>query len=376
MRRFLTLSAALLASGIAVLTATPSLSRDTDGKRDHRTRDTVWVTNRDLGTLMVFDALTGDAVTPVPITIGTGIGMGTHDLVVSRRAGRAFLMNETVNSVTVLSASTGELEDTLPLGPRPHHTKLSADEKTVYVGLFGTNRIAAINAKSLNVREFASSEEPAEGAPRPLAHAPRPSPDGRSVFVPHEMGNLVTMLSARSGRIRRSVSPGDTPAGQPTEVLSTRDGETLYVAMRNEGKIKTIDVESFEVTGERLVGAQPESLILVNDERTLVISMRGSPAQLAVVDTETLTLKGTIPIGGPGTFGDLAVGSPNGRYVYATFDTGMTGFGGVAKVDLHRGTVTTWPYPTVGRVHGIAYSRVPFKEARSHLTTARTSGSE
>ena len=353
MRRFVTIVTTLLVSGMAVFADKPvarSASHDGRGGHPRPDRDTVWVTNRDQGTLTVFDADTGEVETPIPITVGAG----AHDLVVSRRAGKAFVINETDNTVSVLSASRPELLlDTIPLGPRPHHTKLSHDGKTVYVGLFGTNRIAAIDARSHRVREFASSAEPG-----PLAHAPRPSPDDRFVFVPHEMGNLVTMLSAHSGRIRRSVSPGDTSLGQPSEVLSTRDGETLYVSMRNEGKVKTIDVDGFTVTGSVSVGTgtQPESLILTHDERTLVVSLRGMPARLAFVHTGSLRLKGTIDIGGPGTSGDLAVGSPDGRYVYATFDAGMTGQGGVAKVDLYRGTVETWLYPSLGRPHGIYYS--------------------
>jgi hypothetical protein len=93
-------------------------------------------------------------------------------------------------------------------------------------------------------------------------------------------------------------------------------------------------------------------------ERTLVVSLRGTPATLAFVDTVNLTLLGTVQIGGPGTFGDLAVITSNGRHVYATFDAGVGGTGGVAVVDVHRReVVATWAYPGTGRPHGIWYSR-------------------
>jgi DNA-binding beta-propeller fold protein YncE len=362
MRKSLTLVTLMVASCLTFVAARPS-GTTRDDKRPGSKHDTIWVTNRDQGTLMVFDAETGEARTPVPVQIGTGLGMGTHDLVVSRRTRKAFLINETVNTVTVLSASTLEELDTIPLGPRPHHTKLSPDGKTVYVGLFNTNRIAAIDARSHEVREFASSEEPGPGEIRPLAHAPRPSPDGRFVFVPHEVGNLVTMLRPRRDRIIRSVAPGDTTGGQPSEVLSTKDGETLYVSMRDEGKIKAIDVDTFVLTGEVFIGAgtQPESLILTPDEDTLIVSLRAGPAQLAIVDTKTLTVKGTVQIPRTGAVGDLAVGSPDGRYVYATFDAGIGGQGGVAKVDLYKGTLETWLYPGTGRPHGIYYSTVKLR---------------
>jgi hypothetical protein len=98
--------------------------------------------------------------------------------------------------------------------------------------------------------------------------------------------------------------------------------------------------------------------MLTPSERTLAVSLRGSPATLAFVDTVRLTLAGTLPIAGPGTFGDLAVITKDGRYVYATFDAGPTGAGGVAMVDVRRRKVVdTWAYPGTGRPHGIWYSR-------------------
>jgi hypothetical protein len=140
-------------------------------------------------------------------------------------------------------------------------------------------------------------------------------------------------------------------------VLPTLDGQTLYVAMRNEGKIKKVNVDGFTWMGEFVsVGTQPESLILTPGERTLVASLRGSPARVAFVDTEEFTFDGSVAIGGAGTFGDLAIPSPDGRFVYATFDAGATGIGGVARIDVFDRTVTTWPYPKAGRPHGVAYS--------------------
>jgi hypothetical protein len=119
------------------------------------------------------------------------------------------------------------------------------------------------------------------------------------------------------------------------------------------------DIGTFTATGAFVdVGVQPESLILSPGERTLIVSLRGTPARLAFVDTATLTLSATLDIAGAGTQGDLAVASPDGRYVYATFDAFPSGQGGVAKVDAVRRTlVDTFPYPDIGRPHGIAYVR-------------------
>lgn len=86
------------------------------------------------------------------------------------------------------------------------------------------------------------------------------------------------------------------------------------------------------------------------------MTCRESPLFLSQVDAPAGTDQGS-PSAGPGTFGDLAVMTPDGPYVYATFDSGMTGTGGVAVVHVPtRTVVATWPYPGAGRPHGIGYS--------------------
>ena len=98
-------------------------------------------------------------------------------------------------------------------------------------------------------------------------------------------------------------------------------------------------------------------MLLTRDRGTLVVTLRGTPAQLAFVDTESMTLSGTVALAGAGTFGDLAAMSKDGRFVYATFDRAAAGTGGVAVVDMSgRSVVDTWAYPGVGRPHGIAWT--------------------
>ena len=121
--------------------------------------------------------------------------------------------------------------------------------------------------------------------------------------------------------------------------------------------MKVIDLDSHAIVGEVAVGTGPEGMLLSRDRRTLFVTLRGTPAQLAVVDTRSLTLSGTIALAGTGSFGDLAAMSKEGRFLYATFDRGATGFGGVAVVDVRRRSVVdTWDYPNVGRPHGIAFT--------------------
>jgi len=308
-------------------------------------KNTVWVTNRDAAVVTVFDAVSG------AIRRTFAARTGAHDIVVSRSAAKAYVMNDLDNSVSVYSTETLDFLANFALGPLPHHADISHDGRTVYVGLFGTNRVATIDTSSEAVREYASSPN---GAAR--AHAPHPSPDGRLIYVPHEQGTSeLTAIDAESGDIVMNVVPGSGP----TEVLPARGGK-LYVALRNDGKVKLIDGETAALEWELLVAPQPESLMLTPDERTLIVTLRGTPARVAFIDTIAHEVIGFVPLvgtDGSGANGDLAVMSHDRRFVYATFDRGAGGIGGVAVIDVKTmARVATWAYPIPGRPHGIAYS--------------------
>ena len=344
MRKYFVSVAAVIAMSGAGSFAAPDSTSPPPESSDSEQRqwgDTLWVANRDADTLTVVEAATGTIVRTL------AIGRGPHDVVVSSLVGKAYVMNELEDRIAVVSASTLQVLRTLTV-PRPHHAKISADGRTVYVGLFNTNQIATIDTVTDEVRIFTTSNNP-----NARAHAPRPSHNGRFILVPHEVGDEVTALDAATGRLVGGVHPGS----MPSEVLAAADGLRLFVSMRGEGTVKVFSLATAQATGSVSVGTQPESLIMANDQRTLVVSLRGSPATLAFVDANTLRLLGTVPIAGSGTFGDLAILSPNGRYVYATFDAGISGTGGVAVVDVQNGQrLGGWSYPGVGRPHGLAYS--------------------
>ena len=195
--------------------------------------------NRDLGTSR--SSIHGDlgkARTNLP---------GVHDIGVSHRTGKVFVSDD-ASRVYVLSAATRDLIDTIQFaaGSRPHHLSVSHDEKTVWVGLFSRNAIAAIDTRTHDVRELPSSTSRTDGT----AHAPLTSPNDRVVFVPHEGQNYVTKVSARTGNELGAVTLGTAANSGPSEVLATRDGELLFVSMRNEDTVRTIDVDSFEATGD------------------------------------------------------------------------------------------------------------------------------
>ena len=113
-----------------------------EAQAHNRRGDTVWVTNRDDDTLTIFDAATGAPLKTLPI------GDAPHDVVVSARAGKGYVMIENESRVAVVSASTLDFLYSIALPQRPHHAEVGRDGRTIYIGLFNTNQVATIDTAS------------------------------------------------------------------------------------------------------------------------------------------------------------------------------------------------------------------------------------
>ena len=325
------------------------------GKRD-RPAGTVWVVNRDLGQLAIFDAGRGKLLKTLPV------GAGAHDVCISERARKAYITAEADNAVTAVDTET-LVTESIPVSPLPHHCEPSHDGRTIYVSLashpVAGAPVAAPQYAAIDTRDHSVTYMPTSHNPAARSHGVTPERD--KLYVAHDTGNELTGIDLETGGIDFSI-PNILRA---EEVVASRSGDELWVSSRGDGSVKRIDLDLDPpaITASVPVGVQPESMMLTPTERTLVLSMRGSPASLGFVDTrsvDTVTpLVQLIPIAGTGTFGDLAVMTPNGRYVFATYDRGLPpNKGGVVVVDvLTRQIVNWWEYPGEGRPHGIWYSK-------------------
>jgi DNA-binding beta-propeller fold protein YncE len=320
-----------------------------------RPKGTVWVVNRDLGQLAIFDAATGDLLAT------RLVGRGAHDICISEQIHKAYITAETDNAVTVVDTESLAAES-IPVGPLPHHVEPANDGHTIFVGLAshpttqpapGKNEYAAIDTRDNSVT-YKTSSTNADARP----HGVTPTLEGDKLYVAHDTGNQVTRVDLETGAIDFTVP--DIPRAE--EVIPSRFGDVLWVSSRGSNSVKRVDLVSHEITASVPVGVQPESIMLTPDERTLVVSLRGTPASLGFIDTASVDSPApavhVVQVAGTGSAGDLAVMTPNGHFVFATYDNGTTGKGGIVVVDVRtREIVNSWEYPGTGRPHGIWYSR-------------------
>lgn len=307
---------------------------------------TVFVTERQNGTVSAFDAATGTRLW-TGATGASPIGVtqphGTH---------RVYTSDEGSNQMTVLDADTGAPLRSIAMGPLPHHLMASPNGRLVYVAEFGHNQVGVVDTAT-DVRIDGLTASPLATA---RTHAVWVTRDGKDLYATNSRVNR-----AETGDVAHlNLSTGDlcnTEVGaDPSEILVTPDSRLGYVSVRRENKVKELDLSGRcpVLTGrEAMVGTQPDTLQLTNDGKTLVVTLRGTPAQISFLDIETFTAT-IVDIPGHTTTGHHWL-SANGKYTFVAVENPA----GVAVVDNRTGaTLDVYPYPDPpggSRAHGVFY---------------------
>jgi DNA-binding beta-propeller fold protein YncE len=310
----------------------------------HETRGTVYVTERQLGSVTAFDGATGAPVWTQPTgaaPIGVTEPRGTH---------KVYTSDEGANRMSVFDASSGTPLGTIPMGPAPHHLMASRDGSRIYVGEFGQNTVGVVDTET----DTAVAHLVASPLPNARTHAVWIA--GRDLYATNtravrtEPGD-VAHLDARSGRLLCN-----TPVGiDPSEILVMRSGRRGYVSVRGENKIKELDLRGRcpQLTGrEAIIGTQPDTLQLTH--HTLVVTLRGTPAQISLLDTRDFGVR-LVNVPGHTTTGHHWL-SRTGRYSFVAVESPA----GVAVVNNRTGAIVAdHPYPNPpggNRAHGVFFT--------------------
>jgi DNA-binding beta-propeller fold protein YncE len=340
--RNLTILAAVLAIALpaAIVAAAPGAVPGAAG--------TVYVTERQLGSLSALDAATGEILwtaTTGAAPIGVTQPHGTD---------KVYTSDEGSNRMSVFDERTGALLGTIAMGALPHHLMASRSGERIYVAEFGSNHVGVVDTSlDERVAGFAAS-------PRPDArtHAVWITRDGRDLYATNSRADRtqpgdVAHLDALTGELLCNTTVG----ADPSEILVTPDGKTGYVSVRRENKIKELDLSGIcpVLTGrEALIGTMPDTLQLTNDGKTLVVTLRGTPAQISLLDTETFAVR-IVNVPGHTTTGHHWL-SANGKRTFVAVESP----GGLVVVENASGDVLAdYPYPNPpggSRPHGAFYA--------------------
>jgi DNA-binding beta-propeller fold protein YncE len=341
------LVARLLVAGIGCASVIGAFTLSTD-TRVRAVNDTIWVANRSANTIRGFDAASGEVVGTVAMASNSQPG----DLAYAK--GKLYVTEEfgAPPAIAVVDVETGEILKRIPFPSqppfltswRPHHVHASVGGNLVAAGLYGTDMVAVIDTRDDSlIGPWDSNPLTTNGR----VHAGVFSNDGNTLYLTSDASNEVIAIDPRTGYIFwRMTVPG------AHELALTHDGKHAFVSRRTANKLAVIDLEN-QTFQDVLTLGLPDSLQLSANEKLLTVGLRTSPAQLAVVDTDTFTyeLVNLSPEGGPSTLAGHQWTSPSGRVTFAAFEGG-TG-PGIAVIDHRAGNeiVQTLAYP--GRPHGV-----------------------
>jgi DNA-binding beta-propeller fold protein YncE len=301
---------------------------------------TIWVANRGAHTIRGFDAASGNVVATIAMAPNSQPG----DLAYAK--GKLYVSEEfgSPPAIAIVDAGTGEVLKRIATGPRPHHVHASVGGNLIAYGVFGTNRVGVIDTHTDTLLgEWTASTNPAA-----RSHAGVFSKDGSVVYVANDVVDELSAVDPITGELLWSMTVPNAH-----ELAVTHDGKTAYVTCRAGNALRIVDLEHHVITATIPLGPTPDTLQLSANEKLLTVGLRGTPAQVAIIDTDTFDID-TVTIGGAGTIAGHQWTSPNGHFSFAAFEGPGAG---VAVIDHRQGNaiVQTLAYP--GRPHGVDFAR-------------------
>ena len=280
-KAFLTAAAAgVLAAGLAATIASAG-----PAQRLSNLHGTVWLANRGANTIGGFDATTGEAVDVVTMAAGSQPG----DLALAN--GKLYVAEEMGPAPAIAIVDPAGHR---PDPPDPDGGRIAAASRPRQPR-WRSGRRRALRDGHGRCRRHGDGDAPRHwdipdpNATAGRAHAGVFSRDGSTLYVASDTTGEVIAMDPRNGSVRWRLG---VPAAHE---LAVRDGRSLYVSRRTANRLAVIDLEQRTWT-DVLQLTLPDTLRLSANRKLLTIGLRTTPAQVAVVDTETLAYD-LVPIG-------------------------------------------------------------------------------
>lgn len=182
------------------------------------------------------------------------------------------------------------------------------------------------------------------------------TPDGSQLYVPNRIDNTVTVINTATDTVTNQI-----PVYVPQNPVVTPSGNNVYVAADTGSSVSVINTTTNTVTATVPLGdwgVDPH--LVMSPDGTRVYASTGSHfvtgdatavGSITAIDTATNSIVGS-PLSGNSDGGLLI--SPDGHYLYASYDTVVNGAltnGGVSVIDATTGVVTS-NIPLNGYVKG------------------------
>lgn len=167
-------------------------------------------------------------------------------------------------SLYIISLKTKQVQQQISLGSEAYTCLLSPDKKTLYISLWGRNKVMAWDLMAQRKKEWSVGDNPNEMCL---------TKDGRFLYVANALDNSVSVIDTREGRVMETLNAAlfpDAPSGSTSNGVALSDDEkTLYVANADNNCLTVFDVEKpgqSESEGFIPVGWYPTNIKVIGDK--------------------------------------------------------------------------------------------------------------
>ncbi|HEX7273417.1 MAG TPA: choice-of-anchor Q domain-containing protein [Casimicrobiaceae bacterium] len=298
-----------------------------------------------IGTSFLFDPVTVTGTLPSITVTGppSWNGGNTFSCVRYQPQGRqpvvdgapfAYFTTATGNLVVVDTAAN-EIDTTVAVGANPYAAVVNPGGTRVYVSNFNDNTVSVLDASTNGV----IATVPVGAGPQGLAV----NPSGTRVYVASFTAGTVSVIDGGTNAVITAI-----PVAAAVDVVVNHAATRLYVP--DGAGVAIVDTATNLVTGSIPAGALSSfATIAISKDDTRLYAWSSGSASVAVIDTGTSSIVATIPIASPFGNDGIAV-DPSGAAVY------QSNGGSVAEIDPTTNTIVhSVPLGTVGSgVNGVA----------------------
>ena len=179
---------------------------------------------------------------------------GSHMVVISPGAERAYVANMGSKSVSVIDLRAGTKLRDLPAGNQPEGIALTSDGRQLWVADREGDKVHVFDTTSM-----------AELGQVPVGKTPirvAISPDGRSAVTSNYGGGDLTIIEVETRRVTRTVTVSGQAAFNQVTILFSRDGSRLYLAETGIDRVAEVDFASGKVLGRLPAGKDGDGLTI------------------------------------------------------------------------------------------------------------------
>lgn len=192
----------------------------------------------------------GNATEPLHLVKRIPTGKTPSHQWIDSRSSVVYASMQDSNEIVAIDLATQSIRWRVPTGSLPADVYLTADDKTLFVGLTG-DRFVEVYDVSTGPARLVKRIETGEGA-----HAFRALGDKRHIFVSNRVANTVSLLDTRTMTVVRTL-PGP---GGPDDMDVSADGKTLLLSSRWIKKATWIDIAQGKVIRQVDVGRSPHGI--------------------------------------------------------------------------------------------------------------------